>query len=277
MIFKSVFFVFFVSCNLLLNAQDISGTWTGNYQKTFLVSNPEKLVVEIFLHSDSIVTGVSHLYYKREKYEHYKIKGVFRKKDSTIIFTEDSTIAVKLGFMEDNCLGNYTMKLSVTDTALTFSGKWKDKSRSIFKCPSSLVKLQKMLNKPSKDSASNKDESILKRAVDVQSLIEIKSSERDSIKIEVYDNGVIDNDSVSVYFNDNIIIENEMISFKPITFYVSLDKQYLISKIKLAAKSLGQYPPCTALMIITTKGKRYEVDLSSNFNSNATVELFLKE
>jgi hypothetical protein len=82
---------------------------------------------------------------------------------------------------------------------------------------------------------------------------------------------------VSIYFNDKLIIEKEMISLKPIVFYVFLDKQNPMSKIKLAAESLGTIPPCTALMIITTKLKRYEVNLSSNFSSNAMIEFFLKE
>ena len=59
-------------CSLLSHAQDISGTWIGNYKKTSLTYNPEKLIVEIFVHSDSIVTGASHLFYKNFKYEHFK-------------------------------------------------------------------------------------------------------------------------------------------------------------------------------------------------------------
>lgn len=271
-------------CSLLSHAQDISGTWIGNYQKTILTSNPEKLVVEIFVHSDSIVTGASHLFYKNSKYEHYKIKGIFHKRDSTISFTEDSTIAVKLSFMASNCLGNYLMKLNFTDTSLKLIGKWKDNSRSLFHCPTSTVWLEKRIIRiPIQNGTENKDlldkksDPKLERNSDIQSLIEISQYEKDSIKVEVYDNGIIDNDSVSIYFNDRLIIEKEMISLKPIVFYVFLDNQNPISKIKLAAESLGTIPPCTALMIITTKLKRYEVNLSSNFSANAMIEFFLKE
>lgn len=116
------------------------------------------------------------------------------------------------------------------------------------------------------------------RETDVQSILEIDVAEKDSIKVDVYDNGEIDGDSVSVYEENNPRINKKMITAKPITFYVSLNKNINpIAHLRLVAENLGSIPPCTALMIVTTRSKRYEVRLSSNFNKNATVELFLKE
>jgi len=119
---------------------------------------------------------------------------------------------------------------------------------------------------------------ISQRETDVQSLLEIDLAEKDSIKVEVYDNGDIDGDSVSVYEEEAVRVNKKMITAKPITFYVSLNKNvHPIVHLRMVAESLGSIPPCTALMIVTTKTKRYEVRLSSNFSKNATVELFLKE
>ena len=119
---------------------------------------------------------------------------------------------------------------------------------------------------------------ISERETDVQSILEIGTGEKDSIKVDVYDNGEIDGDSVSVYEENVPRINKKMITAKPITFYVSLTKNVNpIVHLRLVAESLGSIPPCTALMIVATKTKRYEVRLSSNFNKNATVELFLKE
>ncbi len=121
-------------------------------------------------------------------------------------------------------------------------------------------------------------ESVTLRETDVQSLLEISPQEKDSIKVEVYDNGEIDGDSVSVYEDDLLRINKKKITASPITFYVTLDKnRNPISHLRLVAESLGSIPPCTALMIVTTKTKRYEVHLSSSFQKNATLELFLKE
>lgn len=267
-------------------SQDISGTWTGNYGRSLLTVRPQKLVVEIFLYNDSLVSGASHLYYRNNKYEHYSIKGVYRKRDSTIIFAEDSSIRVKLGFFETNALGTYKTKLSFTDTSMRQEGRWRDNERFLG-AGSSTVWLEKKLPVAKKDTALNKEtapgqipavavDKMLDRETDIQSLLEIAASDKDSIRIAVYDNGIVDNDSVTVYTDYNCVFNKRRISSDPIVFYVSLDQNNPISKVRMVAESLGSIPPCTALMIITTKHKRYEVNLSSNFNKNATVELFLK-
>jgi hypothetical protein len=258
-----------------LAAQDITGTWEGNYEKTFLTQRPQKLVVELFLHSDSVITGASHLYYRNNTYEHYSIRGVYRKADSIVSFSEDSVIALKLGLLTSNCMGRYKTKLIITDTSLRLEGNWKDKSRSIFRCPGSAVWLSKPLTTVKKTTPAIT--AITSRSTDIQSLIEIKKAEMDSIKIEVYDNGEIDNDTVSVVYNDSVVANKQRISATPITFFISLPPGAPLSKIKLIAESLGSIPPCTAYMVVTTRLKRYEVSLSSDFYKNGVVEFFLKE
>ena len=264
--------------------QNISGTWVGNYSRTLFIKSIQKLVVEIDIEHDSIVTGASHLYYEHNQYEHYTIKGKYHKKDSTITFLEDSIIAIKLGFSGKTCLGIYKMKLHITDSSMKFKGRWTDKSHALFHCLPSGVWFEKKLPKKHTSTTTEKHDPVqpkedkkLTRTTDIQSLIEVTDREKDSIKVDIYDNGQIDNDSVSVYYNDVIVIHKKMISLTPLTFYISLNKQNPLSKIKLIAESVGSLPPCTALMIVTTKKKRYEVNLSSNFSKNAAIELFLKE
>src|SRR6187397_2980277 len=183
MLSRCSFVTLFFFLNLPVSAQDISGVWVGNYKPSLFTTTPEKLVVEIFLYNDSLITGASHLYYKHDQFEHYKIYGRFRKKDSIIYFSEDSTIAVKLGFMEENCLGNYTMKLTST-------GKL----------------LEMKFDEDIKQTNSQPTDKNLERKSDIQSLVEISNTEKDSILIELYDNGVIDNASASVYLDDSLLL-----------------------------------------------------------------------
>jgi hypothetical protein len=268
--------VFFLT-SLLLTAQDPSGVWVGNYKPSAFTTTPEKLVIEIFVYNDSLITGASHLYYKNDQYEHYKIYGKYRKKESFIYFSEDSTIAVKLGFMENNCLGNYTMKLIATDSLLRLTGTWQDNSTKLFGCPSTGVWLEKKLDENTKQTNTQPADKKLERRSDIQSLVEISHAEKDSILVELFDNGIIDNDSASIYLNDSLLIHKQFVSNKPISLYISLDKQNPLSKLKLVAENLGSIPPCTVLMVIKTKRKRYEVNLSSNFSSKGVVEFFFKE
>lgn len=268
---------FFCLLTLLTSAQGISGVWVGNYKPLLFAATPEKLVVEIFVYNDSLITGASHLYYKNDQYEHYKINGRFKKNESIIYFSEDSTIAVKLGTWDQNCLGNYTMRLTSRGNVLEMRGRWEDNSTALFPCQSTGVWLEKKVDEAIKQSISKPVDKNLERKSDIQSLIEISHAEKDSILVELYDNGIIDNDSASLYLDDSLLLHKQFVSNRPISLYITLDKQRPLSKLKLAAESLGSIPPCTALMIITTKKKRYEVNVSSNFNSNGVVEFFLKE
>ena len=157
--------------HLFISAQDISGVWVGNYKPAAFSITPEKLVVEIFVYNDSLITGASHLYYKNDQYEHYKIFGKYRKKESFIYFSEDSTIAVKLGFMEENCLGNYTMKVTSAGNMLQLTGRWQDNSTKLFRCPSTGVWLEKKANQEIKQTDSRPADEKLERRSDIQSLV----------------------------------------------------------------------------------------------------------
>ncbi len=306
---------------------DIMGTWEGKFLSGVVNLGQPKLVVEIYDFKDSLFTGVTHLYYSGNQYEHYKMIGWYDKKDSLLVFREAETIAVDLG-MFSNCLGTYMTSLTKEGNYLAQYGYWtsnikgcsfdanvwlRKKTEEIKKVPAPVkkpvpAKKPVVINKPApltplkgktttpviqtdrvpvpvvKDIPAVKTTpavlpaKVTQRQTDIQSLLEIESAEKDSIKVDVYDNGEIDGDSVSVYEEGTIRVNKKMITAQPITFYVSLNKKTNpISHLRLVAESLGSIPPCTALMIVTTKTKRYEVHLSSNFSKNATVELFLKE
>lgn len=303
---------------------DISGKWEGMFSSMATDLGSPKLVVEVFSFKDSLFTGLTHLYYRGNKYEHYRMQGRYLKKDSLLVMIEVSTIAVDLG-VYGNCLGTYMMKLTKEGNYLVLDGIW---IANIPGCTDNVkVRLQKIIpepvkktvpvkkkppvkkpvvkNKPAPQPDPAKREKkvvseatpppvkrnippvkitpvmppvIIQRETDVQSLLEIDATEKDSIRVDVYDNAEIDGDSVSVYENEVQRVYKKKITARPITFYVSLNKdENPIVHLRLVAESLGTIPPCTALMIVTTRSKRYEVHLSSNFKKNATVELFLKE
>ncbi len=304
---------------MLFCQSSIAGIWEGQFiMNDGILGNP-KLMVEVYDVKDSSFSGITHLYYEGNKYEHYKMIGWYSKKDSLLVFREASTIAVDLGIF-GNCLGTYMTTLKKEGKNLYQHGYW---TANIKNCTTnSLIWLQKKVPEQTKPVVKTKEpavkpaikpavkenplqkqtapvvtppnnipppvtviksnsmpvpEKIAQRETDVQSLIEIAAADKDSVKVDIYDNGEIDGDSVSLYFDKELLVNKKLITAKPLTFYVSLQKSNPISHLRLVAESLGSIPPCTALMVVTTKSKRYEVRLSSNFKKNASVELFLKE
>ncbi len=91
------------------------------------------------------------------------------------------------------------------------------------------------------------------------------------IKIDLYDNGDIDGDTITVYHNNEVIAWKKGLTDKPVTINVKADAGNTMHEFVMVADNLGSIPPNTALMIITTGGKRYQLFVSSDKQKNAKV------
>lgn len=96
------------------------------------------------------------------------------------------------------------------------------------------------------------------------------------IQIQLFDNGDIDGDTITVYDNNEVIALRKGLTAKPITINVKADMNSPIHDFVMVANNLGSIPPNTALMVITTGGKRYELFISSDEKNNARVVIEYK-
>ena len=102
-------------------------------------------------------------------------------------------------------------------------------------------------------------------------LIKTITTNLPDIKVELYDNGEIDGDTITVYDNNQVIAWKKGLSDKPITLNLKADANIPTHEFVMVANNLGSIPPNTALMIITTGGKRYQLFISSDKQKNAKV------
>ena len=92
------------------------------------------------------------------------------------------------------------------------------------------------------------------------------------IKLNIYDNGIIDGDTISIYYNGRSILKNKGLTANPLVVEIELDENITLHSIVLFAENLGSIPPNTALVIFTTTdGKRYEMHASSTLQQNAAI------
>jgi hypothetical protein len=103
--------------------------------------------------------------------------------------------------------------------------------------------------------------------------IEIAESE---VQIDYYDNGEIDNDTITVYHNNKLVVNHGRLSYTPITLHIKLTEQDPVHEIITVANNLGDVPPNTALMVITTAKMRKEVFITSDEKTNAKVIIVYK-
>lgn len=93
----------------------------------------------------------------------------------------------------------------------------------------------------------------------------------DTIILHLYDNGQVDHDSVSVFFNRLPLVENQPLGLTPIIIKLVLKPGE--NEIALFADNLGDIPPNTALCLIFSGEKRYDINLMSNLATNGTIRI----
>jgi len=97
------------------------------------------------------------------------------------------------------------------------------------------------------------------------------------ITIQLYDNGEIDGDTITVYDNNQVIAYHKGLTKKAITLNIKASSDDPVHEIVMVANNLGAIPPNTALMIVTTGDKRYELFISSDETKNAKIIIQYKE
>ena len=111
-----------------------------------------------------------------------------------------------------------------------------------------------------------------KRPVKDSKVLQVKSN---NIKVDLYDDGDIDNDIVSVYFKNALVVEKTSLTAKAHSFTLNL-AEGKTNELVLYADNMGDIPPNTALMVITDGIRRYEVRLSADLKNNASVRFELE-
>jgi hypothetical protein len=125
------------------------------------------------------------------------------------------------------------------------------------------------------DRQKNKEMAIYeKRTNTVEKSIDL---ENETVTIDLYDNGEVDGDSISVFFNGQLIVSHLMITEKPATFMLNIDKNRPYNELIMYAENMGTIPPNTALMVVKDGDKRYDVHITSDTERNGTIYFHYKK
>ena len=95
----------------------------------------------------------------------------------------------------------------------------------------------------------------------------------DSILVSFYDNGDIDDDTISVFLNKKPILIRRGLTARALNIYIGLDSTTEVHELSMFADNMGEFPPNTALMVISDGQKRYELYLSASLKQNASIRL----
>ncbi|MEX1203028.1 MAG: hypothetical protein WEA59_07285 [Ferruginibacter sp.] len=122
------------------------------------------------------------------------------------------------------------------------------------------------------DNPSNKTgrDSILitDRRQDIQEILQTTDS---NIRISLYDNATIDDDTVSIFVNKLPVLLQQRLSARAYVFEIKAPVPGKPVEILMQAENLGSIPPNTALMVVETGKKRYEVRMSAGYDKHAVL------
>jgi hypothetical protein len=280
-----------------VKAQSVKGKWYG-VGNVNITGNTSNYLCEFILEQKgNAITGEFN-YFFRNGYFSNKIKGTWNAdkrllkiKFIPIIFHQ--TVDAAMG-VECTMEGEFTLKVSRVESTLT--GQFNSDEDHKYVCAPINIRLTKQLKElPFKalvenDIEQQEKDTVLKRTdnpvmkLEREALIqlnmrtkkvvkELEMSE-DSVRIDLYDNGEFDHDTVSVFYNGKLAQHKQQLETrKPISFHVYVDSITANNEIVMFAENLGDIPPNAALMVITDKDHRYEVNLSSNFRESEAVRL----
>lgn len=254
----TIFLYFLLSLSFPLAAQDLNGIWKGTLSMSggcFPVNH-----IEIQIHLDGERTwGDSYHYQDINYYVKKNFTGIYFPTQKRILLREADITTFKIPGHCVVCIKNYDLYYSVHGDQEILKGEWNGKIAGTGKdCTTGNITLYR-----TKESA-------------FKSVPEI-SVDTGSIRLDFYDNGMIDGDSISVMVNKNVILSHQKLSAKPITVHIQVNLQQTFHEVEMIANNLGTIPPNTALLIITAGEKRYRLFLTSTEAKSAMIRFVYED
>ena len=312
---KHIFLQLFFALGVIgaLKAQNMSGLWYGKSPLTKTAgyhlssTEPSGEILSIKLIENDKISGYCYSYYWfRGDFYYYitSVEGSVNPLKKEWQFKEIELLDNHLFFAHYYCAKSYSIIANTQVNKESLIGTWT--AGSLRDCGIGTSKfsrkkpglpqsskiylfedfLKNLIDKDSiKENIAKKADSIKiipvdnryddlsKRTNTLVKAIFIKSPE---IKIELLDNGAVDNDTITVYFNKTLLLRQARISKQPIIIQLkALPNQE--NELIMYADNLGDIPPNTAEMRVYADGKRHNILISSDEKKNGTIRFLFIE
>jgi hypothetical protein len=235
----------------LTHAQNLNGFWKGSLtMRGCFGDNNIELQLTV---TDNKITGDSYHYQDVYNYVKKKIKGSYdaATKRLTVIETIVTTHHIPLHCVI--CIKTFELQYKKEGELEFLEGIWHGNVMNTGDdCRGGTITLSRIAESAFKE------------------IPEIKV-DTGTLKLDFYDNAVIDGDIITVRVNNKVVASNQLLSAKPITLFVTIDLNNKFQEVEMIAENLGSIPPNTALLIVTAGKKRYRLYLTSTESKNAMV------
>ncbi len=268
---RNLSILFLVLASSVLRGQDINGIWRGKLVMEpggcFPVYNIE-LQLKV---SESRITGVSYHYSDTSNYVKETFSGRYSSDSNMISIHELGVTTFQIPADCIPCIKKYSLSFHKGGSEEQLRGTWigrtmDDKTN----CPPGTIVLTRFSQSDFKPSlppplAERKAELVREIFVDTG-----------LIRLDFYDNGIVDGDTISVYVNEMQVVASNFLSAKPVSTSIHVDLLRTVHEVVMVGENMGSIPPNTALMIINAGDKRYQLYLTSDDKKNAMVRFIYR-
>lgn len=266
--------IIFLFISFSSSSQNLNGIWKGK-----LVQGPGGCfpVYNIELHiqiAATKITGVSYHYSDTSNYVKEEFEGTYDSALNSINIKEVNVITFHVPYDCVPCIKNYSLSFHKGGNEEQLRGTWGGVTMgNKAACPPGTLVLNRTVE------SAFKPEPKLPQTLTGRKNELVKEIKVDTgmIRLDFYDNGIIDGDTISVYVNNMPVVSNKMLTANPITTYVKIDLNRPEQEVIMVGENLGTIPPNTALMIVTAGDKRYQLYLVSDEQKNALVRFIYEK
>ena len=281
-LFKKIILINILFSYLPCISQKVNGHWFGTGKVEYHGTNNQYLTELVLRQAGKKITGELNYYFK-DAFVVTPIQGNYDAQNRTLTLKEFELIHFLAINAKDgitvNITGKFILRVSRTESDLTGSFISDEAHRYttppinfILKKSNDTLPLHLIRDsiETLKDSSYQPIKKENTRRKDIVRELSVNSS---NLNLEFYDNGEIDYDSISVYQNDKLVLPKSMLNYDALKLSIKLDETLEYTDITMFANNVGLIPPNTAVLILYDGKKRYEIQLTSDFEKSATIRL----
>jgi hypothetical protein len=261
--------------------EDLNGIWKGTLTQGPGGCYPQYfLELQINFNGDRL-TGKAYDYYDKAHFVKMSFTGRYNPQTHRLVIIENQVIQADIPGECEPCIKTYDLNYSKNGEQEELNGDWKGiYSSKRLVCPPGQIRLKRVTQSDFPVDIDQSDTLIaLQKTLHLQprqpTLVKTITLPAPDVKIELYDDGVIDGDSVTVFINNKLLLYHQMLTDRPLTIHFNAFPN-TVYELVMYADNLGTIPPNTALLMVTSGPDKYEAFMSSSEQNSATIRFVYK-
>jgi hypothetical protein len=261
--------------------EDLNGIWKGTLTQGAGGCYPQYfLELQINFNGDRL-TGKAYDYYDKAHFIKMSFTGRYNAQTHRLVIIENQVLEADIPGECEPCIKTYDLNYTKNGDQEELNGDWKGifSSRRLV-CPPGQIRLKRATRSDFPVDIEQSDTlKALQQSLHLQprekTLTKTVTLHSPDVKIELYDDGVIDGDSVTVFINNKLLLYHQMLTDRPLTIHFNAfpNAEY---ELVMYADNLGTIPPNTALLMVTSGSEKYEAFMSSSEQQSATIRFVYK-